>query len=91
MLLKDFSKSKNTTVAPCKDLNYIINSGKRVTDLLKKLKNKNGISEKIYNKLMPVGSKAETVYESTKVNKALQKDCHLSDRFFQRLTPLHKN
>ena len=32
-------------VAPDKDLNYIINPEKRVTDLLKKLKNKNAISE----------------------------------------------
>ena len=35
-LLKDFSKFKNIPVAPDKDLNYIIYSEKRVTDLLKK-------------------------------------------------------
>ena len=35
-LLKDSSKFKNIPVAPDKDLNYIINSEKRVTELLKK-------------------------------------------------------
>ena len=44
-LLKDPSKFKNMPVAPDKDLNYIINPEKRVTDLSKKLKNKNAISE----------------------------------------------
>ena len=44
-LLKDSSKFKNIHVTPDKDLNYVINSKKRVTDFLKKLKNKNTISE----------------------------------------------
>ena len=37
-LLKDSSKFKNILVSPDKDLNYVINSEKRVTDLLKNLK-----------------------------------------------------
>ena len=44
-LLKDSSKFKNIPIAPNKGLNYIINSEKRVTDLFKKLKNKNATSE----------------------------------------------
>ena len=40
-LLKDSSKFRSIRVAPDKDLNYIINSEKIATDLLKKLKNKN--------------------------------------------------
>ena len=56
-LLKGSSKFKNISIVPNKDLNYIINSEKRVTDLLKKLKNKNVISEETYNKLRPIGSK----------------------------------
>ena len=48
-LFKDSSKFKNIPVAPDKDLNYIINSVKRVIDLLKKFRNKNAISEKTYN------------------------------------------
>ena len=70
-LLKDSSKFKNIPIAPNKDLNYIINSEKRVTDLLKKLKNKNAISEETYNKLRPVGSKPGTLYGSAKVHKPL--------------------
>ena len=70
-LLKDSSKFKKIPVAPNKDLNYIINSEKRITDLLKKLKNKNVISEETYNKLRPVGSKLGTLYGSAKVHEPL--------------------
>ena len=68
-LLKDSCKFNNTPVTPDKDLNYIINSEKRVTDILKKLKNKNTINEENYNKLRPVGSKSGTFYGSAKVHK----------------------
>ena len=68
--MKDSSKFKNIPVAPDKDLNYI-NSEKRVTDLFKKLKNKNAISDETYNKLRPVGSKPGTLYGSVKVHKPL--------------------
>ena len=71
-LLKDMLKFKSIPVAPDKDLNYVINSEKTVTDLLKKLKNKNAISEETYNKLRPVGSKPGTLYESAKVHKPLK-------------------
>ena len=67
-LLKDSPKSKNIPVAPDKNLNYIINSEKNATDLLKKLKNKNAISEETYNKLTPVCSKPVTLYGSAKVH-----------------------
>ena len=70
-LLKDSSKFKNIPIASNKDLNYIINSEKRVTNLLKKLKNKNAISEKTYNKLRPIGLKSGTLYGSAKVHKSL--------------------
>ena len=71
-LLKDSSKFKNIPAAPDKGLNYIINSEKRVTELLKKLKNKNAISEETCNKLSPVGSKPGTLYGSAKVHKPLK-------------------
>ena len=70
-LSKDSSKFKNIPVANNKDLNYIISSQKRVTDLLKKLKNKNATSEETYDKLKPVGSKPGTLYGSPKVHKPL--------------------
>ena len=71
--LKDSSKFKNIPVTPDKDLNYVINSEKEVTDLLKKIKNKNAISEETYNKLRSVGSEPETLYGSAKVHKPLKK------------------
>ena len=61
ILLKDSWKFKSIPVAPDKYLNYIINSEKRATDLSKKLKNKNVISEETYNKLRPLGSKPGTI------------------------------
>ena len=70
-LLKDSSKFKNIPIAPDKDLRYISNSEKKITDLLKKLKNKNAISEETYNKLRPVGSKPGTLYGSAKLHKPL--------------------
>ena len=69
ILLKDSSKFNSIPVAPAKDINHITNSEKRVTDLLKKLKNKNAISDEIYNKLSPISSKPGTFYGSSKVHK----------------------
>ena len=70
-LLKDSSKFKSIHVAPDKDLNYIINFVKRVTELLKKLKNKNALSDETYNKLRAVGSKAGTLHGSANVHKPI--------------------
>ena len=67
--MKDSSKFNSIPVAPAKDINHITNSEKRVTDLLKKLKNKNAISDEIYNKLSPISSKLGTFYGSSKVHK----------------------
>ena len=67
-LSKDSSKFKSIPVVPDKDLSSIINSEKRVTEL----KNKDAISEETYNKLIPVGSKPETLYGSAKVHKPLK-------------------
>ena len=71
-LLKESSKFKRIPIAPDKDLNYVTDSEKRVTDLLKKLKNKNVISEETYNKTRPVDSKPGTLYGSAKVHKLLR-------------------
>ena len=70
-LLKDYSKFKSVPIAPDKDLNYIINSEKRVTDLLKKLKNKNVISDETYNKLKPVDSKPGNFMDQLKSTNPL--------------------
>ena len=71
-----------------KNFSYVISSIRRTADLLKKLKNKNVISEGVYNKLSPVGSKLETFYGSAKVYKPIKSNHHHSDSFFQRLISL---
>ena len=83
--MKNSSKFKNITVAPDKYLNYIINSEKRVTDLLKKHKNKNAIIKETCNKPRPVSSKPETRYVSAKEYKSLINGLPP----FQRLVPQH--
>ena len=65
-VFKLFQKISNSA-----DLNYIIIFEKRVTDLLKKLKKNNTISEEAFNKLRPVGLKPGTFYGSAKVHKPL--------------------
>ena len=64
-------RCQNISVAHDKDLYYINNSKKRVTDLLKKIKNKIAISEESYNKLRSISPKPGTLYGSTKVHKPL--------------------
>ena len=41
---------------------------------MKKLQNKNAISEETYNKVRPVGSKLGTLYGSAKVHKPLKNE-----------------
>lgn len=55
-----------------KDLNYVINSVKRVTNHLKNLKLNNTISEENYNKLRPAGSNWRTLYGWAKVHNSLK-------------------
>ena len=90
ILLKDSSEFKNIILAPDKDLNYI-NSEKRVTDLLKKLKNKKAISDEAYNKLRPVDSKLRTIYGSAKVHKPLTNGLPTFRAFLSAMgTPTYK-
>ena len=67
-ILKDSSEFNNTLAAPHKDLNYIINSEKRVTYIFKILTNKNGISEETYYKLRQPG----TPHGSAKVHNPFE-------------------
>ena len=72
-LLKDSSKFKNIPVAPYKDsiTLLILKKESLWKYLLKKLKNKNAISDETYQKLEAVGSKPGTLYGSAKVHKPL--------------------
>ena len=89
--MKDSSKFKNIPVAPDKDLNYIINFEKRVTELLKKFKNKNAIGDETYNKQKPVGWKPGTLYGSAKVHKPPINGLPPFRPILERLVPQHTN
>ena len=63
--MKCSPKFKEIHVAPDKHLKYGINIKKRVTDLLRKFKNKNAISERAYKKLKVFDSKPGTLHGSS--------------------------
>ena len=69
-VLKDSSNLKKIPAALDRNLSYVVNLEKR-NDLLKKLQNKYAISERVYNKLRPVGTKPGTRYGTAKVHKPL--------------------
>ena len=69
--LKSIETLLNIHVTPDKDL-AVVNSEKRVPE--EKLKNKNAINERTYNKLRPVYSKPGTLYGSAKVDKPLKNE-----------------
>ena len=66
MLVKKASTSKHSTV----HIQLLLVQ----FSILKKLKNKNAISEESYNKLRPVGSKVGTLYGPAKVQKPLKNE-----------------
>ena len=74
-LLSDPTKFLECTIDPEKELNFIINSEKRVKDLLKEIKNKNQIEQEDYFKLCPSGSKFGTLYGLAKIHKKLIDGC----------------
>ena len=71
-LLDDTSKLKRLHLEEDKVLNNIIYMEQRITNLLKKLKNQNKISEKNYDDLYLSGSKPGTLYGLGKTQKALE-------------------
>ena len=58
-----------------KQLNFIVNSGKHVTDLLKDLKISEVISETVYKSLEPRGSNFGILCGLSKVHKKLFDNC----------------
>ena len=73
--LSDSSKFTQVSVAEDKQLNFIVNVGKYVTDLLKDLKNCEVISETVYKSLIPKGSKFGILYGLRKFQKQLVDNC----------------
>ena len=70
-ILSDSSKFTQVSVTEDKQLNFIVNVEKRITDLLKDLKISEVISETVYKSLKPRGSKFGILYGLCKVHKQL--------------------
>ena len=58
-----------------KELNYILNLGKKIIDVLKDLKNKEEITEVDYNHLYPCDSRPGILYGMAKVHKPVINRC----------------
>ena len=74
-ILSDSSKFTQVSVTEDKQLNFIVNVEKRITDLLKDLKISEVISETVYKSLKPRGSKFGILYGLCKVHKHLIDNC----------------
>ena len=74
-ILSDSSKFTQVSVTEDKQLNFIVNVEKRITDLLKDLKISEVISETVYKRFKPRGSKFGILYGLCKVHKQLIDNC----------------
>ena len=69
--LADTSKFKKIQIDGSKVLNNLIHMGNKTFELLKKLKEKQGISEKVYNELYPTGSIPGIIYGLCRIRKVV--------------------
>ena len=69
VILSDSSKSQKLPIDQNKVLNHIVHMESRITDVLRKLKNKKIIYEKKYEDLYLVGSSPGILYGRTKIHK----------------------
>ena len=74
-ILPDSSKFTQVSVAEDKQLNFIVNVEKHITDLLKDLKNSEVIFETVYKSLKPRGSRFGILHGLCKVHKQLVDNC----------------
>ena len=70
--LSDTSKFQKLSIDKNKVLNHIVNMEYRITEVLKKLKEKQQISEKKYMNLHPVGSRPGILYVRVKIHKPIK-------------------
>ena len=71
-ILSDKSKFQKLSIDKNKVLNHIVNMENRITEVLKKLKEKQQICEKKYKDLHPVGSRPGILYGRTKIHKPIK-------------------
>ena len=70
-ILSDTSKFQKLSIDKNKVLNHIVSIENRITEVLKKLKEKQQISEKKYKDLHPVGSRPGILYGRAKIHKPI--------------------
>ena len=83
-ILSDSSKVTQGSVTEDKQLNFIVNVEKHITDLLKDLKISEVISEAVYKSLKPGGSKAGILMVFVKSTNSWLITAHLSDLLCQQ-------
>ena len=71
LILADSSKFKKIQIDDSKVLNHLIHMENKIVQLLKRLKEKQEISDKVYNELYPTGSKPGTLNGLCKIHKSI--------------------
>ena len=71
LILPDASKSKNIQIDESKVLNHLIHMENKIVELLKKLKEKQEISDKVYKELYPTVSRPGILYGLCKIHKSI--------------------
>ena len=74
-IVSNSSKLTQVSVAEDKQVDFIVNVEKHITDLLKDLKNSEVISETVYKSLKPRGSSFGILYGLCKVHKQFADKC----------------
>ena len=69
LILADTSKFKKIQTDDSKVLNHLIHMESKIVELLKRLKEKQEISDKVYHELYPTGSKPGILYGLCKIRK----------------------
>ena len=72
VILSDLSKFQELSIDQNKVLNHIVHMEDRITDVLKRFKNKKMISEKKYEDLYPVGSSPGILHSRAKIHKPIK-------------------
>ena len=71
LILADSSKFKKIQIDDSKVLNHLIHKENKIDELLKKLKEKQEISNKVYKELCPAGFRPGLLYPLCKIHKSI--------------------
>ena len=71
MILVDTPKSKKIQIDDSKVLNHLIHMENKFVELLKRLKEKQETSDKVYNELYPTDSKPGILYSLCEIHRSI--------------------